>query len=185
MFRNLVIGAVGFVIGAVITYLVVVIGTTLAWEILDVHDQDGGGAMTLGLVIGPFVALMGGLISAFMLPIWAARRRGKQPPSTDAYKARDKQRLFITGGAIAGGIAGHYVAQVGFWFIGSISFYSFWAIRVITWIPTLVTLLGTFAGGWAVQRAMYPDLAREDRAFYMKIALGILALAILIRILVG
>ncbi len=157
MLRTFVIAVLGFIVGAVLTYLVVVIGTTIVWDVFDVHDQDGGGAMALGLVIGPFVALLGGIASAFLLPGWVARRRRQSPASTDENQAHDKQLLLIIGGAIAGGIAGHYLAQIGFWFVGAIRIDSYWKIWAISWIPTLVTLLGAVAGGFLVRRMMRPQ----------------------------
>lgn len=156
MFRTFLTACLGFIAGAVITYLVVVVGTTVAWDILDVHDQDGGGAMALGLVIGPFIALFGGIAGAFLLPAWAARRRRNTPPQTDEQRARDTCRFFIIGGAVIGGIVGHQAAQFGFWLIGSISYDSYWKVWAIAWLPTLITALGAIAGGLCVRHMMRP-----------------------------
>ena len=62
MFRTFVIVILGFLGFAIVTYLVVVAGVSLLWEIMGVHDQDGGGDMALSRVIGPVVALIGGII---------------------------------------------------------------------------------------------------------------------------
>lgn len=69
MFRTFFIPILGFIAGAVITYLAVVIGTTVVWDLLDVHDQDGGGAMTLIFMVGPVFAFFGGILGVF----WARR----------------------------------------------------------------------------------------------------------------
>ena len=80
MLRTLGFAVLGFVLATIATYLVVVVGTTVVWDILDVHDQDGGGAMALGLVIGPICALIGGLLGAVLLPTWLAGRAARKPP---------------------------------------------------------------------------------------------------------
>lgn len=78
MLRAIRFGILGFFLAAIATYLVVVVGTSVVWDIMGVHDQDGGGAMALGLVIGPVCALIGGMVGAVMLPVWLAGRRAKQ-----------------------------------------------------------------------------------------------------------
>ncbi|MCB2063836.1 MAG: hypothetical protein KDE25_10350 [Novosphingobium sp.] len=93
MLRALGFGVLGFILAAIATYLVVVVGTTVVWDLLDVHDQDGGGAMALGLVIGPICALFGGLIGAVMLPMWLADRRNRQPPEQYSSVRADFQHL--------------------------------------------------------------------------------------------
>ena len=92
MFRTFIFAGLGFVGGAIVTYLTVVIGVITAWELMGHHDQDGGGAMALGLVIGPFCAVIGGVICAFLVPIWVARRRGPTGPQTAAEKSREMRR---------------------------------------------------------------------------------------------
>jgi hypothetical protein len=154
MFKTFLIACGGFIAGAVATYLVVVLGTTLVWDMTGVHDQDGGGAMTLGLVIGPFFALIGGLASAVFSGLWASRRARNRAPQSDNEKARDSVRFFIIGGAIVGGIIGHYAAQIGFYFVSSISLDSFWIVQAIIWLPRFATLLGALAGGFLVRRKM-------------------------------
>ena len=61
MFRKIFIQLSCMITGAVITYLVVVIGMTFIWDILNMHDQDGGGTMALAFMIGPFISLFGGI----------------------------------------------------------------------------------------------------------------------------
>jgi|APLow6443716910_1056828.scaffolds.fasta_scaffold64274_2 hypothetical protein len=80
MLRALGFGILGFFVTAIATYLVVVVGTSVVWDIMGVHDQDGGGAMALGLVIGPVCALIGGMVGAVMLPVWLESRRAKRQP---------------------------------------------------------------------------------------------------------
>ena len=74
MFRKFFIPLLGFIAGTVTTYLAVVIGTTFLWDILNVHDRDGGGTMGLAFVIGPFIALFGGIAGG----VWAYRLIGRR-----------------------------------------------------------------------------------------------------------
>src|SRR5688572_29229807 len=78
-----VLAVLGFIVGAVVTYFAGVFGTLVVWDWLGVHDQDGGGAMALGLVIAPLCAIVGGIVGAFLLPAWIARRSRNAPPPTD------------------------------------------------------------------------------------------------------
>jgi sterol desaturase/sphingolipid hydroxylase (fatty acid hydroxylase superfamily) len=78
MFRTFVIAVLGFIAGAILTYFALVIGVSGWWDLFDVHDQDGGGHMALGFVIGPFCAVIGGLVGAFLAPIGFARWRPNQ-----------------------------------------------------------------------------------------------------------
>jgi hypothetical protein len=154
MFKTFLIACGGFIAGAVLTYLVVVFGTVFMWDMTGVHDQDGGGAMALGLVIGPFLALIGGIVCAALTTRWAVRRNRNAPPQSDQDKARDSVRFFVIGGAILGGIIGHYAAQIGFYFVSPISLDSFWIVQAIIWIPRFATLLGAVGGGLLVWRKM-------------------------------
>lgn len=153
MFRTFIIGVIGFIAGAVITYMAVIIGTLLVWQWIGIHDQDGGGHMTLGLVIGPFFALIGGIVGAMLAVHLALRRRSNAPPGADDNR-RDMRRFFIIGGAVAGGIFGHYAAQFGFWFVSPISFDSYWKVWAISWLPTIASLLSALAGALFVRCAM-------------------------------
>jgi hypothetical protein len=83
MLRALGFGVLGFIVAAIATYLVVVVGTSIVWDIMGVHDQDGGGAMALGLVIGPVCALIGGMLGAVLLPMWISGRADRKPPPQD------------------------------------------------------------------------------------------------------
>jgi hypothetical protein len=64
--RKIIIPALGFAAGTVITYLVVLIGTTVVWSIFHVHDQDAGGAMAVAFFIGPILALFGGVAGGLL-----------------------------------------------------------------------------------------------------------------------
>jgi hypothetical protein len=134
--------------------MAVTLGTLLVWQWLGIHDQDGGGYMALGLVIGPFFALVGGIVGAILFAMLALRRRRNAPPASTDDNRRDMHRFIIIGGAIAGGIIGHYAAQLGLWFASPIRFDSYWKVWAISWIPTMVALLGALAGGLFVRRVM-------------------------------
>jgi hypothetical protein len=154
MFRTFVVVILGFLGFTIVTYLVVVVGVSLVWEILGVHDQDGGGAMALGLVIGPAVALVGGIIGAIVTYLWYSKRKRTQPPAGPAETRRDTKRFAILAGAVAGGFVGHYLAQFGFWLASPIQFDTYWKAWAVSWLPLLVTLLGATGGGFAVRQWM-------------------------------
>jgi hypothetical protein len=158
MFRTFLIGVAGFVAAGIVTYLVIVVGTELVWEVLDVHDQDGGGCMALGLVIGPFFAVIGGLAGAFFLPAWATRRRGAVPPQSDKDRARNSYRFLILGGTMLGAFLGYQAAQFCFWLVSPILFDSIWKVRAVSWLPTIAVLFGALAGGIWTRRVMRRSL---------------------------
>lgn len=53
-----------FLAFGIATYLVVLFGTLLAWDLLGIADHDVGGAMGLAFVIAPVLAIMGGLVGS-------------------------------------------------------------------------------------------------------------------------
>ncbi len=136
------------------TYAVVVGGTVVVWDLMDVHDQDGGGAMALGLVIGPAAAMLGGAISAVVALIWAASGRQGVPPDSMATKRRDRHVLLVAGAAIAGGIAGHIVARFVIEVVYRLGLPVRLAHLAYTWLPTACLLLGAVAGGVLVHRRL-------------------------------
>ena len=154
MFRTFIYAVLAFVAGMVATYLVVVVGTSVVWDLFNVHDQDGGGQMALGLVIGPFCALIGGIVSAVIFVIWNGGRKNRQPPATNQQKARDTRRFFVLGGAIVGGFIGRFAVRTGFWLVNPISYDSLWKVWAASWLPMLGVALGALAGGWIVHRRM-------------------------------
>jgi hypothetical protein len=79
MLRIILLVLLAFVAGAVVAYLGLVLGVTTYWELAGVHDQDGGGAMALGLVIGPIFAVVAGAVAAVVVGVWAANRRPPTP----------------------------------------------------------------------------------------------------------
>ena len=149
VFRNFLITVLGFIAGAVVTYLVVVVGTMLIWDWQGVHDQDGGGAMALGLVIGPAVAIVGGIVSAIFALRFALKRAKVQPPNE---KRRDIKRLLIAGGAILSGYASYQLVLFGLWIASPISLDSYWIVWMISWLPRIFFLLGAVVGGFVVHR---------------------------------
>ena len=152
MFRIFVIAVLGFIVGAIVTYLAVVIGVTTVWELLGKHDQDGGGAMALGLVVGPFCAVIGGIFFAGLVPTLVARRRGHTGPQTAEEKSRDLRRFCIVGGAVVGGYIGYNIVHFVFWMLRPISIDSYWIVLVLSWAPTIVMALAAIAGGLIVRR---------------------------------
>lgn len=67
--------ALGFVLGAVAGYAAPMFGYSVYIDLFKVHDQDGGGAMAMGLIIGPAVGLFCGLVTAILFALRAAFRR--------------------------------------------------------------------------------------------------------------
>lgn len=83
------------------------------WELLGVHDRDGGASMAALFVMGPFFGFVSAILASTYVIMSALRRSavrpaGWQPPSPQAFKRR---ALAI---AIAAGIA---VYLVGWAFI--------------------------------------------------------------------
>ena len=154
MFRTFIYAGLAFVVGAMAAYLAVVVGISVVWDLFNVHDQDGGGHMALGLVIGPFFALIGGMVSAIIFVIWNGGRKNRLPPATNEEKGRDTRRFFVLGGAIVGGYIGRFVVRTGFLLASPISYDSLWKVWAASWLPMLGIALGALLGGWIVHRLM-------------------------------
>lgn len=65
----------GFIAGTIVSYIAIMVGYSVYIDLAGVHDHDGGGAMTIGLVIGPVVALLFGIVTAVICGVRAAQRR--------------------------------------------------------------------------------------------------------------
>ena len=100
-----------FLLTTVLGYFVVTGVIFGAWQLTGVHDQDGGGAMAVGLVIAPVGALViGVLATALSWPLLAKRQRALGAPS-DSSARRDQRALMASAGLIAGLVAGVIVAN--------------------------------------------------------------------------
>lgn len=161
MFRNFIIVLLAFALGAIVTYIVVVGGVVLAWDLMRVHDQDGGGAMALGLVIGPICAVIGGLVSGGVALLWRTQRAQDAPPETAAERRRDRSRLLVLCAAAIGGFAGRKLAFFLFWFVWPESIDSFWKVQFISWFPTALTALGALCAGYLAYRLAQTSSAAD------------------------
>ena len=65
----------GFIAGAVVSYFALMVGYSVYVDLFKVHDQDGGGAMAMGLIIGPLVALICGIVAAIFCGVRLAQQR--------------------------------------------------------------------------------------------------------------
>ncbi|MFN7983679.1 MAG: hypothetical protein U0Q11_17670 [Vicinamibacterales bacterium] len=109
--RLLLLLIVTFLLTTVVGYFAVGGAILGYWELTGVHDQDGGGAMAVGLVIAPVGALIiGVLATAATWPVLAKRQRALAPPATGV-AGRDTRVLFAVAGLIAGVVAGAVVAS--------------------------------------------------------------------------
>ena len=70
----LVWSMLGFIAGTIISYITILVGYSVYVDLFKVHDQDGGGAMAIGLVIGPVVAVLFGFFAAVVCAVRAAQR---------------------------------------------------------------------------------------------------------------
>lgn len=76
MMRVLLWSVLGFVAGSVAAYAALMVGYSVYIPLFrGGHDQDGGGAMAMGLIIGPVAALLCGIVAAFACGLRAAQRR--------------------------------------------------------------------------------------------------------------
>lgn len=150
MFRTFIILLLAFVLGAVATYIIVVGGTIVAWDLMRVHDQDGGGAMALGLVIGPVCAIAGGVLAAFIALLRTARASADRPPQPDVEKRRDRHRLLVAGAAIIGGFVARQITHAIFWIVAPVGYDSWWKVQIVIWTPTIMMVLGALAAGYFV-----------------------------------
>lgn len=64
----------GLVAGTVAGYVALMFGYSVYVDLFNVHDQDGGGAMAMGLIIGPIAGLFCGIVAAFVCGVRAASR---------------------------------------------------------------------------------------------------------------
>lgn len=142
--------AVGFLAGAVFTYVGVVLVVLMAWEVLGMHD--GGGAMTLAFVIAPFFALFGAIAGAIL----AVRIRRKRPRGRADDGGANSPYLFIACCALAGAIGAHYAVVFGLWIASPLHFDRYWVAWIVSLTPSVASLLGALAGGfigWRWKRA--------------------------------
>lgn len=65
----------GFVAGTVAGYAALMVGYSVYIDLFMVHDQDGGGATAMGLIVGPVVGLLCGIVAAIVCGLRAARPR--------------------------------------------------------------------------------------------------------------
>lgn len=72
--RVFIASILGFIGGTIVSYIVLMVGYSVYADLFKVHDQDGGGAMAMGLIIGPVVALPCGIIAALICGARAAPR---------------------------------------------------------------------------------------------------------------
>jgi MFS family permease len=154
MFRTFVIAVLSFIVGAISTYFVVVVGVAMLWDLMEVHDQDGGGLMALGLLIGPVCAAIVGIICAIFVPIRVAKRRGHAAPATAEEKRRDLRRIFLTCGTVGSGLIGYKIGRLMFWFLVPSSIGNRWKFLAISWTPTVMMLLCAVAGALIVHCVM-------------------------------
>lgn len=138
--------AVGaFVIGALLAYFLVLIGTAILWDMLGVVDRDGGGAMAIAFFIAPLIALLAGAGAAF----WAVRRAnaartGNAAPAAAAHPAF---------GAAVGGLLLYLPTKFLFWLVlGTNAYDHCWKSLAHAWAPFALALLGAVAGWFLVQR---------------------------------
>ena len=91
-----------FLAAAVVGYLVVTVTVIGLWAATGVHDQDGGGAMAVGLVIAPICALIFGAMVAVWIASKLLRKRAGAPSPSPEVEARDArfgvQLLCVLGG---------------------------------------------------------------------------------------
>lgn len=140
MKRIALLALLAFVLGTVITYAVVVFGTLIAWDLLGVHDRDGGGSMGLVFVIGPVAGLLGGAIAAAVTGMRASRT------STPGQKQRTALWLRAAGGGVLGFLCGYWLGGLVGFLAMTASDGALIGYVVTAWAPTLLALALAVAG---------------------------------------
>lgn len=77
--RILLWSVLGFLAGTVASYFAIMVAYSAYVGLFKIHDQDGGGAMMMGLVVAPVLALICGIVVAVVCGVLASRtgaRRG-------------------------------------------------------------------------------------------------------------
>lgn len=154
MFRTFILSAVAFLVCAAATYAAVLFGHIALWHVLGMVDRDGGGAMAVAFVIAPAVAAIGGIAGAVAAALYDRRRRTTRSFSPQADR-RDMTRFEILAGVVVGGLAGHLLANFGFWLVGPIQYDAMWKAYAHAWAPTIVTLAGAIVGGLVARRVLH------------------------------
>ena len=77
--RTLGLTVLAFAVGAMAGYFLAMSVYIIQTELLGAHDQDGGGAMAYGLVIGPFAGLVVGTLAGAvtLMRLTSKPRRGE------------------------------------------------------------------------------------------------------------
>ena len=79
--RVFVASLLNFIGGIVVSYVALMIGYSVYADLFKGHDQDGGGAMAMGLVIAPVAVLFCGIVAAVICGARAAPRSDRGHPS--------------------------------------------------------------------------------------------------------
>ncbi|MCC0051621.1 MAG: hypothetical protein H6881_07060 [Rhodobiaceae bacterium] len=116
--RILILTLLAFAISAVAGYFVVALAFFGAWELMGVHDQDGGGAMAVGFVFAPIGAAAIGVLGA---AITAYRLMGKPALPVTQQVSRDKQTILRAALAAAGLFIGWKAANYAQLFLYGLS----------------------------------------------------------------
>lgn len=152
MYRSFILSLAAFILGAAAVYVLILFGVTVYWSLTGVHDRDGGGAMALGFIIGPAIALPAGLMIG--VATWMALRRRAQrtgPASAETMRS-DRRKFLIFGAAVIGWFAGYYLTRSAFWFANPMTFDTWWKVSIAAWLPDIGGVIGAFLGGFIAAR---------------------------------
>ncbi len=98
--RVFVASLLNFIGGTVASYVALMIGYSVYADLFNGHDQDGGGAMAMGLVIAPVAALFAG--SSPPLSVARERRRAliaairRGPDPSPSHDRQERQRPAVS-----------------------------------------------------------------------------------------
>ena len=101
-------------VSAILGYVVVAFSIFAAWDLMNVHDQDGGGHMAVGFVIAPAAALIAGIIGA---AIAALKMSGKPLRAKGEQATKDRRVLLHIGLAVIGLIVGWKASNYAQYFL--------------------------------------------------------------------
>jgi hypothetical protein len=135
------------------TFVVVVFGTFLYWDVAGIHDRDGGGAMGVFFVVGPMVATLAAVIAAAVTAMRMLRRNADVVAGTRPPVRRWPLGVRAAVAALAWAAAVYGAFAFAYWLMDPMVFDSYAIAMIVGWLPFVATLLAAaVAAGFVLRR---------------------------------